>query len=149
MADRIVVMNGGVIEQVGTPLELYDAPRNLFVAGFIGSPEMNMFSGTVGEGGIVTAEGTVFPVLRGDAGRAVVLGIRPEHFRLDPAGIEARIELVEQTGSETHVVATIAGQRALLALRDRISAGAGETLRVAVMADRAHLFDPETGLRLP
>lgn len=147
MADRIVVMNGGVIEQVGTPLDLYDNPRNMFVAGFIGSPEMNFFKGSAGNGAVTLTDGTRFVLPTGPLDGDVVLGIRPEHFRLVDAGIPAMIELIEQTGSETHIVAMIGHHRVTLALRDRVRAKAGDVLQIGIYPDKAHLFDAETGLR--
>ena len=93
MADRIVVMHDGVVEQIGTPLELYDTPANLFVAGFIGSPSMNVLGGRIRDGGFVATDGTRIalpPARAGSEGRSVTLGIRPEHFRLDPHGPRRR-----------------------------------------------------------
>ena len=105
MADRIVVMHAGIVEQIGTPLELYDTPANLFVAGFIGSPSMNILAGRIAEGAFHAADGTRIPLpRRAPEGAAVSLGIRPEHFRLDPAGLPAEIVTVEPTGSETQVL---------------------------------------------
>jgi multiple sugar transport system ATP-binding protein len=90
MADRIVVMHDGIVEQVGTPLELYDFPANLFVAEFIGSPSMNVLEGRFVEGAFVARDGTRIPLRqKGPNGAEVRLGIRPEHFRLDPDGLAA------------------------------------------------------------
>ena len=92
MADRIVVMHDGIVEQIGTPLELYDFPRNLFVAAFIGSPSMNILGGHLSDGCFLTADGTVIDLPftpPGKDGDLVTLGIRPEHFVLDPQGIAA------------------------------------------------------------
>ena len=86
MADRIVVMQGGIIEQIGTPLELYDAPANLFVAGFMGSPGMNMISGTVSQGSLMLCADARIPLpkhFQGQDGTQLTLGVRPEHCRLD------------------------------------------------------------------
>src|SRR5215207_2420775 len=107
MADKIVVMHDGVVEQVGAPLELYDRPRNLFVTGFIGSPAMNFLPGKVGADAFRTADGTQWPLppnghARDD--RDAVYGVRPEHLRLDPEGIRATVQVVEPTGSETQVL---------------------------------------------
>src|SRR5690606_2451367 len=94
MADKIVGMHDGVIEQVGTPLELYDQPANLFVAGFIGSPAMNMLSGSLDGSAFVAADGSridLGTVPANSSGRPVTLGVRPEHFHLDPDGVPAEI----------------------------------------------------------
>ncbi len=151
MADRIVVMHDGVIEQIGTPLELYDRPTNLFVAGFIGSPAMNMLNGHIEGETFISSDGTRI-ALNGDAGnsagRPVTLGVRPEHFCLDPNGVEAEVLTVEPTGSETQVVARFAGQEITGAFRERITTQPGEYLRVRPDPSSVHLFDSKTGQRL-
>jgi multiple sugar transport system ATP-binding protein len=151
MADRIVVMNEGVVEQIGTPLELYDKPRNLFVAGFIGSPAMNFLGGRIADGAFVAADGTriaLGKVPTGADGKAVTLGIRPEHFRLDPSGMAAEIVVVEPTGSETQVFARLAGNEIVGVFRERITVGPGDTLKISPDAGALHLFDATTGMRL-
>src|SRR5947208_2401561 len=110
MADKIVVMHDGVVEQIGAPLELYDRPDNLFVAGFIGSPAMNLLKGTIRANGraAFSGPGGVQLPLRAAAaaadGRPAIYGIRPEHFAIGDAGVEAEILVVEPTGSEIQVV---------------------------------------------
>ncbi|MFM7416032.1 MAG: ABC transporter ATP-binding protein, partial [Alphaproteobacteria bacterium] len=107
MADKIVVMNHGRIEQAGAPLELYDRPANLFVAGFIGSPAMNLLAGRIKDGSFIDGGGTSWPLPSAYAireGAEVIYGIRPEHLRLDPDGIKTTIQVVEPTGSETQVI---------------------------------------------
>ncbi len=159
MADRIVVMNQGVVEQAGRPLELYDRPRNLFVAGFLGSPAMNLIPGTVEatdvSASLVTADGERLPLpgLRpGLAGRKLILGIRPEHIALatadDGNSFQVRVAVTEPTGAETLVSARLGATEIVLAVRDRIEQGAGATLNLTYPAERLHLFDAETGLRL-
>jgi multiple sugar transport system ATP-binding protein len=151
MADRIVVMHDGVIEQIGTPLELYDRPANLFVAGFIGSPAMNMIPGKMDGGNFVAADGTRIALTNapaGAAGRAVTLGVRPEHLRLDPNGAAAEVLTVEPTGSETQVVARFAGHEIMGAFRERITTQPGQTLKLTPEAGAVHLFDAETGARI-
>ena len=151
MADRIVVMHDGRVEQIGTPLELYDRPANLFVAGFIGSPAMNMLRGTLSSDGFTAADGT-----RIDLGaettettpRDVVLGIRPEHFALSASGHPVEILAVEPTGAETQVVTRFAGGEVMIALRERIAARSGERLTISPLPDSLHLFDAGTGLRI-
>jgi multiple sugar transport system ATP-binding protein len=151
MADRSVVMHDGVIEQIGTPLELYDRPANLFVAGFIGSPAMNMLPGKMDGNAFIAADGTRVELNRGagnSAGRPVTLGVRPEHFAIDPNGLPAEVLTVEPTGSETQVVARLAGQEIMGAFRERITTQPGQTLRIRPEPSSIHLFDSETGQRI-
>ena len=151
MADKIVVMNSGNIEQVGPPLELYDRPANLFVAGFIGSPAMNMLEGRVASDGFVTLDGTRWPLpANGHAPPSgiAVYGIRPEHLRIDPAGVPATVQVIEPTGSETQVLLR-AGEATLIgAFRERVSVRPGETLPVLPEPSLVHLFDRQTGQRI-
>jgi multiple sugar transport system ATP-binding protein len=150
MADKIVVMQGGRVEQVGAPLELYDHPANLFVAGFIGSPAMNFLTGRIRGGAcIVGHDSLALPDGRGTEGMEVVYGMRPEHWRLASDGIATTVKLVEPTGSETQVVVELAGQKIVCAFRERITERPGEILRIAPDPARAHLFDAVSGLRLP
>ena len=154
MADRIVVMNEGRIEQIGSPLDLYDTPANLFVAGFIGSPAMNMLKGTFDTDAFVAADGTrialAAPPSGTKTGAKIVLGIRSEHFALagDGDGVAAEIVTVEPTGSETQVVMNLAGQEVIAGFRERIAARPGETLQVLPQSANFHIFDAETGARL-
>jgi len=151
MADKIVVMNHGHIEQAGAPLELYDRPANLFVAGFIGSPAMNMLEGRVDGGAFVDAGGTRWPMPPGHGaaqGAEVVYGVRPEHLRLDPAGVAARVHVVEPTGSETQVVLKVGDATVMGAFRERISQNPGEALPVSPDVALVHLFDKKTGKRI-
>ncbi|MBU1175887.1 MAG: sn-glycerol-3-phosphate ABC transporter ATP-binding protein UgpC [Alphaproteobacteria bacterium] len=154
MADRIVVMNAGRIEQIGSPLELYDTPANLFVAGFIGSPAMNLLTGVLEADAFVADGGTRIALgsagARGAAGRKAVLGIRSEHFALAPegGGLQARILTIEPTGSETQVVLTLAGRDIVAGFRERIAARPGDLLSIQPQAESFHLFDAETGARL-
>jgi multiple sugar transport system ATP-binding protein len=150
MADRIVVMQGGRIEQVGAPLELYDRPANTFVAGFIGSPAMNMLDGVV-KGGMVEVQGARLPLPAGmqvAEGREVIYGIRPEHLAVGSAGIAGDVAVVEPTGSETHVVLRFAGRDVVAMFRDRVSFRPGDALVLAPEAAKAHLFDKGSGVRL-
>jgi multiple sugar transport system ATP-binding protein len=151
MADKIVVMNHGHIEQAGAPLELYDRPANLFVAGFIGSPAMNMLPGKVAGGSFVDAGGASWPMPQGHGaaeGAEIVYGIRPEHLRLDPAGIQARVHVVEPTGSETQVVLKVGGVTVMGAFRERITQNPGEVLPVSPDTALVHLFNKKTGRRI-
>jgi multiple sugar transport system ATP-binding protein len=151
MADKIVVMNGGNVEQIGAPLELYDRPNNLFVAGFIGSPSMNFLKGKVEHGAFRAEGGETLPLPggpNGSDGRPAVYGVRPEHFQLNPDGLPAKVHVVEPTGSETQVLADFAGASVLCAFRERVSAKPGETIRITPDTSLVHLFDAGTGLRL-
>ena len=153
MADRIVVMHDGVVEQIGPPLELYDRPDNLFVAGFIGSPAMNFVPGRVRANGRLTFStetGLSIPLADAPAGvdgRPLILGVRPEHFDLAPDGIAAEVVVVEPTGSETMLAVRAGGQDLTCVLRERVREQPGET--VSLRPNRVHFFDAETGRRLP
>jgi multiple sugar transport system ATP-binding protein len=151
MADKIVVMNAGRVEQIGAPLELYDLPSNLFVAGFIGSPAMNFLKGRIESGAFRAEGGAALPLpgkANGSSGRPAVYGVRPEHFQLNPQGLPAIVHVVEPTGSETQVMVEFAGASVICAFRERVSAKPGETIRIAPEPSLAHLFDADTGRRL-
>ncbi len=151
MADKIVVMHDGIVEQMGAPLELYDRPENLFVAGFIGSPAMNFVKGTIEAGGFRDQKGNLWAIGNapaGSTGKAAVLGIRPEHIRLDPQGVEATVHVTEPTGSETQIVADVAGQPLTCVFRERILPKPGEVIRISPDKTVTHLFDDATGKRL-
>ena len=154
MADQIVVMHDGIVEQMGTPLELYDRPQNTFVAGFIGSPAMNFIDGTFRAGAepaVVAADGTVFHVTdAGTAsdGQAVTLGIRPEHLVISEDGAEGDVIVVEPTGSETQVVVRIGGKDVIGVFRERHDFHPGERIHFHAQPDLVHLFDKGTGQHL-
>ena len=150
MADRIVVMNGGRVEQIGTPLDLYDRPANQFVAGFIGSPAMNFVPGQVVAGGFRAADGTLWPLPAGLAapGRPAVYGVRPEHLQLGGVGVQLTVQVVEPTGSETQVHGRVGDVAVLGAFRERVAAQPGEPLTVTADPALVHLFDRDTGQRL-
>jgi len=156
MADRIVVMQAGRVEQEGPPLELYDRPANRFVAGFLGSPAMSFVPGRLARDGdrlsVVTDSGIVLPAPASGAepGRAVELGIRPEDFRIAPggAGIPFLVDLVEPTGAETHLYGRIDAAEARAVFHDRLPVELGSQLSLAVDPANLHLFDRDTGLRL-
>ncbi len=151
MADRIVVMHDGVIEQIGTPLELYDSPANLFVAGFIGSPGMNMLDGSIEGDAFIAGDGVRVRLrsrLGAYNGKRVTVGIRPENFRLDDQGADAMIITVEPTGSETHVVAHFAGQDVVATFRERITVPPGGIIKISPDPHSVHVFDVLTGMRV-
>jgi multiple sugar transport system ATP-binding protein len=150
MADKIVVMQDGRVEQIGAPLDLYDAPANLFVAGFIGSPAMNFIKGTAQAGGI-EINGSLLaapPSTGGSAGQPVVYGIRPEHLEIAPDGFPATVSVVEPTGSETQLVLRFGESEIVALFRDRQRFEPGQTVHLRPLGDRAHLFDTQTGMRM-
>jgi multiple sugar transport system ATP-binding protein len=151
MADKIVVMNNGHVEQIGVPLELYDRPANLFVAGFIGSPSMNFLRGRVSGGCFHAGKDIALKLpdcATASEGQPAVYGIRPEHMVLSgEGGMPAIVHVVEPTGSETQVVALFGDASILCAFRERVSAKPGETIWIAPEPALAHLFDAETGRR--
>jgi multiple sugar transport system ATP-binding protein len=149
MADKIVVMELGHIRQAGPPLELYDRPANLFVAGFIGSPAMNLLEGRIEHGAFLTPDGVSWPLPPGNHPEGpAVYGIRPEHFRLAGDGMPAEVVVVEPMGSETLVMLRIGETKLNGVFRERISAKPGDILPILPAAAQAHLFDKTTGDRL-
>jgi multiple sugar transport system ATP-binding protein len=154
MADQIVVLNEGRVEQMGAPLDLYDAPANVFVAGFIGSPAMNLIPGTVvatSAGLAVDVAGARLSVPVGssaEAGQAVVCGIRPEHLVLSETGLTGDVLVVEPTGSEMHVLLRSSGVDVTAVFRERLLLTPGGSITVAPVAGSMHLFDRTTNLRL-
>ena len=165
MGDRIVVMKDGIIQQADTPQKLYDAPCNLFVAGFIGSPQMNFLDATIvrqGDGYGVSFGPYCLPVHEGKGGaevfdsyvgRPVVLGIRPENLHAEPvmlsatpdsAVVSVEVELAELMGAEIYVHGQCAGTPVVARVPSRMTVRAGDTMQLAVDLNRIHLFDPET-----
>ena len=127
MADKIVVMNGGKVEQIGSPLDLYDNPANLFVAGFIGSPAMNFLPET-------------------RDGRDVLVGMRPEHLEIAADGLEAEVVVVEPTGADTHIFCKVRGVDVTAVVRERHAFHPGEAVRLRPTL--TYVFDPSSGARL-
>jgi multiple sugar transport system ATP-binding protein len=157
MADQIVVMRDGVVEQRGKPLELYDHPANLFVAGFIGSPAMNFLMGTLkranGEATVQLAGGASVSAPRGTSGtdgQKVVFGTRPEHLELsrDGQGLAAAVVVVEPTGADTQVFSKVGDTEVTAIFRERHDFQSGESIRLVPDRERSHLFDAETGKSL-
>ena len=157
MADRIVVMNGGLVEQIGAPLDLYDHPANLFVAGFIGSPAMNLIEGRVernyNEAVFRTNRGLMLPLPRSvsqsQEGKPAVFGIRPEHIEQTKGkrstDLSPVLSVVEPTGSETQVVAEIEGHQITAAFRGRVNHKPGDVMPLMIDRSKIHLFDQGTG----
>ena len=138
MADKIVVMRDGVVEQIGAPLDLYDKPVNTFVAGFIGSPAMNFFEGSVENDEFVTSDG----VKLGKAPEgARKLGIRPEHLHPSDEGIPMIVQQTEPTGAETYVLGKVGEQTLVGLFRERILQNPGEELKVRFADGLSHFFD--------
>ena len=150
MADKIVVMRDGVVEQIGAPLALYDSPVNMFVAGFIGSPAMNFLTGDIRDDGFFV--GDVRLPLAAPApelvGRRAVYGVRPEHIGIGEDGVAAEVCVVEPTGAETYLVVKLAGQEVTCVARDRLDVRVGQSVRLSPDPGRIHLFDPQGGRRL-
>jgi len=155
MADKIVVLNGGKIEQVGAPLDLYNKPKNKFVAGFIGSPKMNFLDAKI----VASDDGSAVIDLAGQTvrlprrlgslqpGQPVTLGARPEHLNVGDRGVglgSARVDLVEHLGGQTILYVTLHGGQALtVALEDQQAIRAGEMVSIHIDPERCHLFGPD------
>ena len=150
MADRIVVMHDGIIEQIGTPLELFDRPCNLFVAQFIGSPAMNLVKGVV-EGGVLHALGQSWPLpasAQGLQGQTLHYGIRPTDLVLSDQGVEAKVVVVEPTGAETELLVRVGDQTMTLVTHGRPQVGPDDRVHLGIATDKIHLFDGQSGQRL-
>ncbi|MDE1996343.1 MAG: sn-glycerol-3-phosphate ABC transporter ATP-binding protein UgpC [Rhizobiaceae bacterium] len=146
LADRIVAMHGGVVQQVGSPLELYDRPANLFVAGFIGSPGMNFMNATYEAGSVKLKDGTILPLsspLSLSNGASVTLGIRPEHVVMtaDGSGIGADVELIEPTGFGIILHLSLHGLPFKVFTLNREALTAGPQVKVSFPAQHLHVFD--------
>ena len=156
MADRIVVMRDGIVEQIGTPLELFDHPRNRFVAQFIGSPAMNVFEGVLrlhSGTATVQAQGHHWPVANlgsGTDGQAVCYGIRPGDIDIGDAttGIPARVIVVEPTGAETELLLQVGETELTVTLHGRTLVAPGDILGVHIDAAKVHLFDQASTQRM-
>ena len=150
MADQIVILKDGVIEQQGTPMEVYDVPANLFVASFIGSPSMNLLKGVVEGKSVVTATGVKLPLPAkhgAKPGQKVVYGIRPEHLEAGK-GFTAQVSVTEPTGPEIHVYADAGGDEICAILRERLDVKRGMALQLAPRLDKVHLFDDASGMAI-
>jgi multiple sugar transport system ATP-binding protein len=156
MGDLIVVMNDGKVEQRGRPLDLYDRPDNLFVAGFIGSPAMNFIPGVlrhgVDGGHVEFSGGMILPVPRGASGagsdgQRVIYGVRPEHLAIAPEGqgLKTQVVVVEPTGANTEVHTRVGAADLIAVFRERHELKPGDTVHLSPDTGRAHLFDAESG----
>jgi multiple sugar transport system ATP-binding protein len=153
MADRIVALNGGIAQQIGTPAELYENPANLFVAGFMGSPAMNFLDATLeGNANVMIGRERLgqirSPVLKDTR---ITVGIRPERISLlsDGEGLAAQTDFIEPTGPGTILHLGMAGQRIKVFTTERLMVRIGDTVNIGVRAADLLLFDPHTGLRVP
>ena len=168
MGDRIVVMRDGVIQQVDTPQNLYDYPCNIFVAGFIGSPQMNFLDGTLQKNGdtyVVDLDGTVIPLpqektadgkLAAYVGKSLKVGIRPEDMKDDEeflekhpsSHIDTEVEVSELMGAEIYLYLTYKGQNLMARVAPTSKSRRGDKVTMAMDTHKIHLFDPETELTL-
>ncbi len=157
MADRIVVMHDGIVEQVGTPLDLYDHPANLFVAGFIGSPAMNFMEGTLRRGGgapMLELKGKPIQLpasAPGTDGQKVIFGIRPEHLAMADGGADTlggEVIVVEPTGAETLVFTDVAGAQIAAVFTERHDFAPGLKIVLRPRPDCVHIFDAQSGRHL-
>ena len=150
MADRIVVMHDGIIEQIGTPLELFDRPGNLFVAQFIGSPAMNVLKGVV-QGQSVQADGAAWPMGNRTGvkdGQSVHYGIRPTDIALSTQGVQAKVVVVEPTGAETELLVQVGQSQLTVVLHGRTAVQPGDSVHLSVDTDKVHLFDGQSEQRI-
>jgi multiple sugar transport system ATP-binding protein len=158
MADRIVAMHDGVVQQVGSPLEIYDRPANIFVASFIGSPAMNFVRGAVegsGHGAALTMWDVALPLDTATAlppeRKAVVAGVRPEHINVSAdtgSGAIGQVELIEPMGLSTLIHLTIGGEPIKALSFERLELRPGMSVGISVAPNRVHLFDPASEQRL-
>ncbi|MCB8837174.1 ABC transporter ATP-binding protein [Aurantimonas sp. VKM B-3413] len=154
MADKIVVMRDGRVEQIGAPLDLYDRPQNVFVAGFIGSPSMNFLKGKIavkdGRKQFVSNEGLVLAIPETAAadGQAVIYGIRPEHIAVGSGGIAMNVVVIEPTGSETQIFARSGRELIDAIVKERIRARPGDDISFVIDPANVHLFDQRTEQRI-
>ena len=156
MADRIVVMHDGIIEQIGTPLELFDRPGNLFVAQFIGSPSMNVLQCTLRRSRQqcwVESEGHQWPVgalTQGSDGQRVHYGARPGDIRVSASGegIAAKVIVVEPTGAETELLLQVGETKVIVVLHGRTSVRPDDIVKLEIDAAKSHVFDEGSSLRL-
>jgi multiple sugar transport system ATP-binding protein len=157
MADKIVIMHDGNVEQIGAPLELYDRPNNLFVAGFIGSPAMNFIKGNLkrSNGGVFveTVGGQTLithPNVSGADGQPVIYGVRPEHFDIarNGSGMPVKVHVVEPTGADTFVYGDLAGEQICAVFSERHEFRNGEVVKLDPRVASTHLFDAANGKRM-
>ncbi len=155
LANRMLVINAGTVEQIGAPLEVYDDPASLFVAGFIGSPSMNFMPGRRAGDGVDVGEGLVVPLppaLRATAGEQVTVGVRPEHFVPGTGGegprFRLRVDTVEALGADSLLHAGFNGTLLVVRIEGHATPLAGSSLEASILPGKAYFFDTVTGKRL-
>jgi sn-glycerol 3-phosphate transport system ATP-binding protein len=154
LANRMIVINAGTVEQVGAPLDVYDEPASLFVAGFIGSPSMNFMPGRRSGDGVEVGSGVVIPLppaLRAVAGAEITVGVRPEHF-VSGAGegprFTLRVDTVEALGADSLLHAAFNGSHLVVRIEGHATPAAGSPLDVSILPGKAYFFDTASGKRL-
>ena len=148
MADRIIVLNGGRIEQMGTPAEIYNTPASTFVASFMGAPPMNILSGSVSNGAVALADGTTLPERAPEgANGAVQVGLRPEDVLLGQGGVPFTIDIIEELGAHRLLHGKLGGEEFSVAINKDESAELGATT-IGVKPGAVHFFDANEGKRL-
>ncbi len=151
LADRVIVLNHGIIQQEGSPMDLYRRPANTFVAGFIGSPAMNFFDATIDGEFAHAADGADFPFVAGarvEQGQKVVVGVRPEHFQANTGSLLGKITFVEPTGGQTFLTVEIGGQNTMVMVSGEDDYVSETEIRLATVPERTYIFDAETGMRI-
>jgi len=159
MSDRVVILNGGRVEQVGAPLDVYDNPANLFVATFIGSPAMNLLDGMLvreADAAFAQINGVKIPVsasVKGASGTSIVLGVRPEHLSIEAgnapeSAFRFQVNMVEPTGAESHIYGRCGDTEMIVALAGRSALSAGDIVKLTASQESLHVFEKEGGRRL-
>jgi sn-glycerol 3-phosphate transport system ATP-binding protein len=153
LAHRMIVMNAGRVEQIGAPMEVYDNPASIFVAGFIGSPAMNFLPGTVHGGSVELGEGVSIPLPasvrdRAAEGSGVTFGIRPEHLQFADAGMPFIVENAEALGADSLIHGKLGKHVAVVRADGHVQCATGTALHVAPLAEKYYFFDTASGRRL-
>ena len=153
MADKIVVMNEGLVEQIGSPLELYDKPVNIFVAGFIGSPSMNMLNASINSNSINLGNAGSIPIIRktiSENNLDIILGIRPSHMNISKngEGLKFQIDVIEPTGADSLVYGRINDTECCVQTSERLNLKSGEIIHILPNEDNLHFFDNQSNERI-
>jgi multiple sugar transport system ATP-binding protein len=159
MGDRVAVLKDGLLQQVGTPRELYDHPDNVFVAGFIGSPAMNLMEAPIASdgahfgGGVFSVERSVLDAAAARGDKSITLGFRPEDLRLTDGGVPVEVLVVEELGADAYVygeIAQVTGEKKDIVVRveGRRPPAKGDVIHVSVVEGHSHVFATSTGERL-